>query len=57
MIIDDDLDDDCGGDEQLCAFPTCARRTRGIFCARHRAQVAVLHDDCEEDGEPPPRAA
>ena len=37
----DDIDDD--DVEALCCYPTCARRTRALFCSRHRAQVARLH--------------
>ncbi len=56
-------DDDVHGDERderLCAFPSCARRSRGIFCWRHRQQLAVLQDYYNRDKDSddvPPRAA
>lgn len=47
---DDDLDaTDHDRDEQLCAFPTCARRTRGIFCAKHRVLARLAVDDADDE--------
>jgi hypothetical protein len=44
----DDLDDDELVDR--CAFPSCAHETDGgLFCRRHREQLAKLTEDSDDD--------